>query len=92
MMACGIFTARKRKSPGYNNPQVDKLITEGNSVLDVEKRKPIYHQLYQVLAQDPPVILLGYREILSGEQRPGHRLQTGYLQRPDRQPAGCQNR
>ena len=34
-------------------------------MLDVEKRKPIYHQLYQVLAQDPPVILLGYREILS---------------------------
>lgn len=34
-------------------------------MLDVEKRKPIYHQLYQVLAEDPPVILLGYRQILS---------------------------
>lgn len=64
MMACGIYSAEAKES-GYNNPQVDKLITEGNSVLDDEKRKPIYHQLYQVLAQDPPVILLGYREILS---------------------------
>ncbi|WP_049216495.1 hypothetical protein, partial [Serratia marcescens] len=27
--------------------------------------KPLYHQLYQVLADDPPVILLGNREILS---------------------------
>lgn len=59
------FYSAEAKESGYNNPQVDKLITEGNSVLDVEKRKPIYHQLYQVLAQDPPVILLGYREILS---------------------------
>jgi peptide/nickel transport system substrate-binding protein len=57
----GFYSAEAKES-GYNNPQVDKLITEGNSVLDVEKRKPIYHQLYQVLAQDPPVILLGYRE------------------------------
>ncbi|MBD4602218.1 hypothetical protein GUG53_25120, partial [Xanthomonas citri pv. citri] len=37
----------------------------GNAVLDIEQRKPIYHQLYKVLADDPPVILLGYREILS---------------------------
>ncbi len=53
------------KESGYNNPQVDKLINEGNAVLDVAQRKPIYHQLYKVLADDPPVILLGYRQILS---------------------------
>ncbi|MDH2896166.1 ABC transporter substrate-binding protein (plasmid) [Rahnella variigena] len=50
---------------GYNNPEVDKLINEGNATLDIEKRKPIYHELYKVLANDPPVILLGYRKILS---------------------------
>jgi peptide/nickel transport system substrate-binding protein len=59
------FLQHEAKESGYNNPQVDKLINEGNAVLDVEKRKPIYHQLYKVLADDPPVILLGYREILS---------------------------
>jgi peptide/nickel transport system substrate-binding protein len=59
------FYSTEAKESGYNNPQVDKLINEGNAVLDVEKRKPIYHQLYQVLAEDPPVILLGYRQILS---------------------------
>lgn len=50
---------------GYNNPEVDKLINEGNATLDIEKRKPIYHELYKVLANDPPVILLGNRKILS---------------------------
>lgn len=50
---------------GYNNPEIDKLINEGNATLDIEKRKPIYHELYKVLANDPPVILLGYRKILS---------------------------
>jgi peptide/nickel transport system substrate-binding protein len=50
---------------GYSNPAVDKLIAEGNSTLDTAQRKPIYHRLYQALAEDPPVILLGYRKILS---------------------------
>lgn len=59
------FYSTEAKESGYNNPQVDKLIGEGNAVLDIEKRKPIYHQLYQVLADDPPAILLGYRQILS---------------------------
>ena len=59
------FYSTEAKESGYNNPQVDKLINAGNAVLDIEKRKPIYHQLYKVLADDPPVILLGYRNILS---------------------------
>ncbi|MDT3249981.1 ABC transporter substrate-binding protein [Serratia sp. root2] len=50
---------------GYNNPQVDKLIGQANATLDIGQRKPLYHQLYQVLAEDPPVILLGNRKILS---------------------------
>jgi len=59
------YYSTEAKESGYNNPQVDKLINEGNAVLDVAQRKPIYHQLYKVLADDPPVILLGYRQILS---------------------------
>lgn len=50
---------------GYHNPQVDELIHQANAELDIEKRKPIYHKLYQVLANDPPVILLANRKILS---------------------------
>jgi peptide/nickel transport system substrate-binding protein len=50
---------------GYRNDEVERLILEGNATLDPEKRKPIYHKLYQALAQDPPVIYLAYRKILS---------------------------
>ncbi|RJF55803.1 ABC transporter substrate-binding protein [Serratia inhibens] len=50
---------------GYNNPQVDKLIGQANATLEIGQRKPLYHQLYQTLAEDPPVILLGNRKILS---------------------------
>lgn len=59
------YYSTEAKVSGYNNPQVDKLINQGNAVLDVTKRKPIYHQLYKVLADDPPVILLGYRQVLT---------------------------
>lgn len=59
------FYSSEAKESGYHNAEVDKLINAGNAVLDIEQRKPIYHQLYKVLADDPPVILLGYREILS---------------------------
>ncbi len=59
------FYSSEAKESGYHNAEVDKLINAGNAVLDIEQRKPIYHQLYKVLAEDPPVILLGYREILS---------------------------
>ncbi|AVW76526.1 ABC transporter substrate-binding protein [Klebsiella pneumoniae] len=59
------FYSSEAKESGYHNAEVDKLINAGNAVLDIEQSKPIYHQLYKVLADDPPVILLGYREILS---------------------------
>lgn len=59
------FYTTQARDTGYSNPQVDALINEGNATLDVEKRKAIYLKLYQLLATDPPVILLGYREVLT---------------------------
>ena len=59
------FYSKEATESGYNNPQVDVLINQGNAELDPEKRKPIYNRLYQVLADDPPAILLAYRQILS---------------------------
>jgi peptide/nickel transport system substrate-binding protein len=50
---------------GYHDDAVERLILEGNATLDPEKRKPIYHQLYKALADNPPVIFLAYRKILS---------------------------
>jgi peptide/nickel transport system substrate-binding protein len=50
---------------GYANEKVDKLIQDSVSVLDIEKRKAIYKDLYKELSEDPPVILLYYRKVLN---------------------------
>ena len=50
---------------GYSNPEVDKLIKEGVSTVDTDKRKETYKELYQELSNDPPVILLDYRKSVS---------------------------
>ncbi|MCU4970072.1 ABC transporter substrate-binding protein [Bacillus toyonensis] len=54
------------KSLGYKNEKVDELIKKGIETVDIEKRKPIYKELYKELSDDPPVILLNYRRTITG--------------------------
>lgn len=42
----------------YSNKEVDRLIEEGRTTLDPEKRKEVYAQLYQILTDDLPMIFL----------------------------------
>lgn len=51
---------------GYKNAKVDELIQKGIETVDIEKRKPIYKELYKELSDDPPVILLNYRRTITG--------------------------
>lgn len=53
-------------SLGYKNAKVDELIQKGIETVDIEKRKPIYKELYKELSDDPPVILLNYRRTIAG--------------------------
>lgn len=53
-------------SLGYKNAKVDELIQKGIETVDIEKRKPIYKELYKELSGDPPVILLNYRRTITG--------------------------
>lgn len=53
-------------SLGYKNVKVDELIQKGIETVDIEKRKPIYKELYKELSDDPPVILLNYRRTITG--------------------------
>ncbi|GIP32720.1 ABC transporter substrate-binding protein [Paenibacillus sp. J2TS4] len=46
---------------GYSNPKVDELLLKGIQELDIEKRKPIYHELYKELNEDPPYIFMYQR-------------------------------
>ncbi|CCQ96576.1 Extracellular solute-binding protein family 5 [[Clostridium] ultunense Esp] len=46
---------------GYSNPEVDRLIIEGQKALKQEDRKKIYQELYKVLNDDLPYIFLYQR-------------------------------
>ena len=50
---------------GYKNEKVDALIKKGIETVDIEKRKPSYKELYKELSDDPPVILLNYRRVIT---------------------------
>lgn len=42
----------------YNNPQVDRLITEGRSTFDRARRKQIYGEIQRIVQEDLPYISL----------------------------------
>ncbi|MED0951955.1 ABC transporter substrate-binding protein [Bacillus mobilis] len=60
------LSSANEKSLGYKNVKVDELIQKGIETVDIEKRKPIYKELYKELSDDPPVILLNYRRTITG--------------------------
>ncbi len=60
------LSSANEKSLGYKNSKVDELIQKGIETVDIEKRKPIYKELYKELSDDPPVILLNYRRTITG--------------------------
>ncbi|GCF74479.1 ABC transporter substrate-binding protein [Bacillus cereus] len=60
------LSSANETSLGYKNAKVDELIQKGIETVDIEKRKPIYKELYKELSDDPPVILLNYRRTITG--------------------------
>jgi len=42
----------------YKNDEVDRLVLEGRSTFDIEKRKKIYHRLHEILAEEQPYAFL----------------------------------
>jgi len=43
---------------GYNNPAVDKLLEQGRTELNIEKRTKIYREFASVLLEDSPIVYL----------------------------------
>ncbi len=54
------FAPKRANRTFYSNPRVDKLIQEGRSTIDQQKRKAIYDEIQQILAEDLPYINLWY--------------------------------
>ena len=43
---------------GYNNPNIDKLLEQGRTELNPDKRQSIYHEFAKVLLEDSPIVYL----------------------------------
>lgn len=41
---------------GYSNPEVDRLLDEASSLVDIEERKPLYAEVQRILAEDLPFL------------------------------------
>jgi peptide/nickel transport system substrate-binding protein len=48
----------------YSNPQLDTLLDKAKQELDVEKQKPLYSQIQQILMDDLPTWFAWYRPFL----------------------------
>jgi peptide/nickel transport system substrate-binding protein len=48
--------------PGYSNPVVDRLILEGKSATDENKKSQIYQQIHRLIANDVPAAFLFYKK------------------------------
>ena len=43
----------------YSNEKVDKLLTEAERIVDVERREEIYHEVEEILYEEAPIVF-GY--------------------------------
>src|SRR3954454_24576865 len=66
-------------SPGYCNPEADRLLDEARIVADFAKRKAIYEKLTGIILADNPKVYLYHRRVLIAHTA---RL-DGYRQMPD---------
>jgi peptide/nickel transport system substrate-binding protein len=49
---------------GFANPEVDRLLDEGRSTFDLEKRKKAYFRIQEILAEEQPYVFLYVPEAL----------------------------
>jgi peptide/nickel transport system substrate-binding protein len=49
---------------GYSNPRVDEILIEARSTFDTDKRRKLYYEMQEIMAEDIPCIFLYYPETL----------------------------
>ena len=50
---------------GYENGQVDTLLKRGRTEMNKERRKGVYHELFNLIAEDAPYLFLTHSQSLS---------------------------
>ncbi len=71
------FAPKRANRTFYSNPRVDELIREGRSTVDQQKRKLIYDQIQQILAEDLPYINLWYLDNVLVHTKRVRRIEVG---------------
>jgi peptide/nickel transport system substrate-binding protein len=56
----------------FANPEVDKLLEEGRSTFDIEKRKKAYFRIQEILAEEQPYVFLYVPDALPVVQKRFH--------------------
>ena len=54
-----LFSSEKDNNMNYHNTEIDKLFREGNSTLDLEKRKEIYNKVQRLVTEEAIYYPLG---------------------------------
>ncbi len=72
-----IFHSSKIKEGEYNfvsysNPEVDRLLLEGQETFDLNKRKEIYNRIHRLVAEDQPYAFLFVPDALTAVDRRIH--------------------
>ncbi|HEY8602119.1 MAG TPA: ABC transporter substrate-binding protein [Thermomicrobiales bacterium] len=58
----------------YSNPQVDTIVKQALSELDQEKRKQLYIQMQNIVADEAPSVILYFRQIPAAVNKRVHNL------------------
>jgi peptide/nickel transport system substrate-binding protein len=48
----------KNNLGSFRNPEVDALLDEAATTLDIEKKRTVYHRLHEILAEEAPYTYL----------------------------------
>ncbi|WP_018757491.1 ABC transporter substrate-binding protein [Paenibacillus terrigena] len=60
----GVMSFVDGEVKGYDNPKVKELYAKGLATTDIEERKAIYKELYQVINDDAPYIFTSYSKLI----------------------------
>ncbi|WP_314587575.1 ABC transporter substrate-binding protein [Paenibacillus terrigena] len=60
----GVLSFVDGEVKGYDNPKVKELYAKGLATTDIEERKAIYKELYQVINDDAPYIFTSYSKLI----------------------------
>lgn len=56
---------RPRNESGYSNAEFDRLLTEAEGILDVDKRREVIAKLEEIMQEDGPIVQPIWRSIFT---------------------------